>query len=139
MNNINKNGWGLRVELVFIIIFLVCLIIATVGLLEFGLLGDKASQYNNNTNSAYFSYSALENQLNNASVRYYNNYYYDSDEDEIIIRHSTLINSHYMGELIDEDGNKCVGYTKVVRQFDGPSFNTYIKCPKYITNGYTYE
>ena len=36
----NKNGWGLRVELVIILLFLICLAIACIGLNRFGLLGE---------------------------------------------------------------------------------------------------
>ena len=36
----NKNGWGLRVELFYILIFLFCLVVATIGLNRLGLLGE---------------------------------------------------------------------------------------------------
>ena len=36
----NKNGWGLRVELLYILMFLFCLVIATIGLNRLGLLGE---------------------------------------------------------------------------------------------------
>lgn len=133
----NKNGWGLRVELAFIIIFLICLMITTIGLINMGLLGDDSN--NNSTNSSNFSYQVLENQLNNASIRYYNDYKYDLNDGSVVIRHSTLINSNYIGELIDGNGNKCVGYTKIIKQIDGPSFTSYIKCQNYISNGYEYK
>ena len=138
MNKINKNGWGLRAELMFILLFLVCLLIATIGLIRFGLLGDN-NNVKGNINSIYFSYQALENQLYSASVRYYNNHNYDKNDDYIVIRSYALVNYGYMSELLDEDGNKCVGYTRVVKQINGPSFTPYISCPKYKTNGYQYE
>ena len=37
----NKNGWGLRVELMFILLFLICLVMATIGLNQLGLLGNE--------------------------------------------------------------------------------------------------
>lgn len=138
MKKLNKNGWGLRSELMFIILFMVCLLIATIGLIRFGLLGDN-NNVKGNINSPYFSYPALELQLNNASVRYYNSHYYNEYDDNIIIRSYALVNFGYMKELLDEDGKPCVGYTRVVNQNNGPSFTSYISCPKYKTNGYDYE
>ena len=138
MNRLNNNGWGLRAELMFIILFLVCLFIATIGLIRFGLLGD-SNNVKGNINSPYFSYPALENQLNLASQRYYVSHNYDASGENMVIRSYALVNFGYMHELLDEDNNKCVGYTRVVKQANGPSFTSYISCPKYKTNGYEYE
>ena len=41
-----KNGWGLRVELLFILLFIVCLIIAVIGLNRMGVIGGDLSSIN---------------------------------------------------------------------------------------------
>ena len=133
---IKKNGWGLRFELVFIMIFLICLLITTIYLNKMGLLGNS----NKNTESkAYFSYNALENRLNESTKRYYQNTYDEYYSTNITIRSYTLISSGYMSELLDEDGNKCSGYTTVKHTSDGNEFKSYVNCPKYKTVGYMYE
>ena len=35
----NKNGWGLRAELLIILLFVICLAVACIGANKFGLLG----------------------------------------------------------------------------------------------------
>ena len=37
----NKNGWGLRAELGFLLLFLICLLVSTIGLHELGMFGAK--------------------------------------------------------------------------------------------------
>ena len=132
----NKNGWGLRVELMFIVLFLICLLIATIGLNKLGLFGGPGLLDNNTT----YSYTELENRMNEASKRYYqNNYEYVSYE-TIIIRSSTLLLNGYMSNMLDENGNVCSGYTKVyTNYYSEPIFTTYINCPGYKTAGYDYE
>ncbi len=132
----NKNGWGLRVELMFIIIFLVCLLIATIGLKRMGMFGGDTSYEKPDDN---FSYVKLENSLNEASKRYYQNHYEDSTT-EVTIMSSTLISNGYISILKDENGRVCSGYTKVLSNYSGGLvFTSYINCPNYKTVGYTYE
>ncbi len=130
------NGWGLRFELVFIMIFLICLLIATIYLNKMGLIGNSEKE---TENKVYFSYSALENRLNESSKRYYQNNYDEFASTNVTIRSYTLISSGYMSELLDEDGNKCSGYTAVQHTEDGTTFKSYVNCPKYKTVGYIYE
>ena len=81
----------------------------------------------------------LENRMNEASKRYYQNNYDEFASTNITIRSYTLISSGYMSELLDEDGNKCSGYTAVKHAEDGTTFKSYVNCPKYKTVGYIYE
>ena len=132
----NKNGWGLRVELLFIILFLVCLIIATIGLKKMGMFGEESPFEKKDDN---FSYSRLESTLNDASRRYYQNNYEDNTT-ETTIMSSTLISNGYMSTLKDGNGRACSGYTKVVSNYSGGLiFTSYINSPNYKTAGYTYE
>jgi len=131
------NGWGLRFELVFIMIFLICLLVTTIGLNKFGLLG--GSDNDNDLNKVYFSYKTLENKMTEAAKRYYQNNYDQYLYNDAVIRSYTLIYDGYMSEIVDEFGNKCSGYTIVKQGDDGLNFKSYINCPKYKTEGYVYE
>ena len=73
----NKNGWGLRVELAFILLFLVCLLIATIGLSKFGLIGGEkeAHEIHGDMINDSFNYSSLENKLTVSANKYYNEKY----------------------------------------------------------------
>lgn len=133
----NKNGWGLRVELLFIVIFLICLLVATIGLRKFGLFGNPSALDKDYTYKV--SYDELEAKMNDASRRYYENNYDNKEEDIITIKSYTLLFNGYMTDLIDEFGNKCSGYTKVISSNGKSSFTTYINCPNYKTTGYEYE
>lgn len=130
---LNKKGWGLRVELLFIVLFLVCLLIATIGLNRFGLFG------NSNVNNDAFSYSDLEYKLNDAAKRYYQNNYEVSLDNTLIINSSTLLFNGYLSNFVDGNNNNCSGYTRVISKSGSITYTSYIKCPNYKTPGYDYE
>ena len=125
------NGWGLRVELLFIVIFLVCLLIATLGLTRMGLFD------NNGLNN--FSYNELENRMNEAAKRYYQNTYDNNENVNLTINSSTLLSRGYMTELLDENNKVCSGYTKIIKNNSNTIYSTFINCPNYKTPGYSYE
>ncbi len=135
----NKNGWGLRVELLFILLFLICLVMATIGLNQLGLLGNQentgrtpASNSNND-----FSYQTLETKLTEGARKYFSDYYnHTITEDMIIVRSSTLYYGGYVNKLYDERDKECSGYVKIINAGSGVIYNPYIKCSKYETNGY---
>ena len=119
----NKHGWGLRKELAFVLLFVFCLLIAMVGLSEFGL-----------TESSYdeTSYRTLENRLTSAALDYYEDKY-NTSGDVVIIKLSTLKNNGYISKFEDANGVECNGYTKIVNSEVGVS---YIRCFGYKTGGY---
>ena len=119
----NKNGWGLRKELAFIVMFLVCLLMAAYGLNTLGLVDKNASS----------KYRSLENKLTEAALDYYNDKY-TSNGDTVIIKYSTLYNNGYIGKLKDSNGHECSGYTKITSSRSGVS---YINCFTYKTEGYS--
>lgn len=119
--------WGLRVELLFILIFVICLLISTVGLNRLGILGDK-SIFDDNVGK--YSYDRLEKMVSTAGLNYYNDRYYS---DSIIVKTSTLTSSGYLSPLYDEDGRKCTGYAKVMNSKVSVG---YIKCFGYKTSEY---
>ena len=77
----NKHGWGLRKELAFILLFVFCLLIAMVGLSQFGLTEDSSDKT---------SYKTLENKLTSAALEYYNDKYNSASGDVVIIKFSTF-------------------------------------------------
>lgn len=132
----NKNGWGLRVELLIILMFVICLVIVSIGLNRIGLLGENpdAPLY---TEKEDYDYSKLENTLVDASKKYFSEYYeHELNEEELIIRLSTLKYNGYISDLLDENGKSCSGYTKVIKSGDGIVYIAYINCSKYKTDGY---
>ncbi len=91
----NKNGWGLRVELLYILMFLFCLVIATIGLNRLGLLGENPDALikPDTEEKEVYSYEPLERKVVEAAKKYYIDNYSDSSEDIVIIRTSTLISN----------------------------------------------
>lgn len=120
----NKHGWGLRKELAFVLLFVFCLLVAMVGLSEFGLTEETGKSK---------SYKTMENELTSAALKYYNEKYNTQGEDVVIIKLSTLKNNGYISEFKDSSGVNCSGYTKIVNSNVGLS---YIRCFGYKTGGY---
>ena len=124
----NKNGWGLRAELGFILLFLICLIISSIGLSQFGLL--KNGKYNNsNSNESYY---ILENDVAASAKKYYNRYYKNGADQTVIIGVKALITNGYINEVKDKYGNDCTGYAKILS--NGTS-QAYLSCKYYKTTG----
>ncbi len=133
----NKNGWGLRVELVFILMFLICLVIAIIGLNRFGLLGDNDNSLINQGKNNTFSYGILESKITASAKRYFLDYYDNELQmDKVIVRASTLYYNGYMEKLYDDDNDSCSGYVEVINVSGGLVYVPYIKCSNYKTIGY---
>ncbi len=137
----NKNGWGLRAELFYILVFLFCLVIATIGLNRLGLLGhNENALIKPDDSSEVYSYEPLETKVLEAAKKYYLDNYNGTSEDIVIVRVSTLQSGGYLGDLLDDKNNKCSGYAKVINTSGGQLvYVSYIKCPKYKTTGYESE
>lgn len=130
----NKNGWGLRMELVIILLFVICLLIATIGLSKFGLLrGEGQIEYYGTDERDTFAYSILEKKIENAAINYYNNKYTSGTNDTVIISTKTLKATGYLSELYDGNNRKCTGYAKILK--NGVCLS-YLKCSRYRTSGY---
>ena len=69
----NKNGWGLRVELLYILMFLFCLVIATIGLNRLGLLGENPDALikPDTEEKEVYSYEPLERKLASGMLKFY--------------------------------------------------------------------
>ncbi len=135
----NKNGWGLRVELAFVLLFLVCIVMSTIGLRRMGLLDNAAGVYtdsddsiNNNIN---YDYDALEKEVVDAADEYFKEYHSNSQE-TITINTSALISNGYLSPMHDSKGRECRGYAM---KLSNGNIVSYIKCGFYKTTGYNEE
>ena len=131
----NQNGWGIRWELGIILLFIVCLIVATIGINKLGLF-DEHTTYVTDTPSSGYDYNALESRLSAAAVKYYKNKYPNGTTDTLIISYSTLKNNGYISALYDERDRECNGYSKVT---GSGACVSYVRCSRYRTSGYTRE
>ena len=130
----NKNGWGLRAALGFILLFLVCLLVATIGLHRLGIFGSSSTSITGTNNSGNFNYTEAENRVSEAAKRYYNNNYPNGASDTVIISVNTLKNNGYLNPIYDNLNRECRGYAKVLPTGTCVS---YIRCGFYKTTGYS--
>ena len=132
MIKMNKNGWGLRVELAFILLFLICIIISSIGLRKFGLLTG-----NNDTNvTSNDFYNKIENQVSRAAKKYYNRYYINGNDQTVYISVESLVTNGYLDEVKDKYNNDCTGYATIL--INGTT-QSYLSCKYYKTPGYNEE
>ena len=132
----NKKGWGLRVELVFVLLFLICLLTATIGLQKLGIFGEGDNTIDRTETKNNDSYIELENKLSDSAKRYYESTYPNGSSDTIIINYNSLKNNGYIDYLNDNYGRECNGYAKILRSGICVS---YIRCTFYKTTGYSVE
>lgn len=133
-----KNGWGLRTELLFILMFIVCLVVATIGLNRIGFIGGTFSAIDMfNGKDTKESYIMIENDLVKVAANYATEYYGGKyPEDEFTIRLTTLINTGYTSKLTDPKNRECSGYVDVKKVNSSLIYTPYIKCATYRTEGY---
>ena len=133
----NKNGWGLRAELAFVLLFLVCILISTIGLYRLGLLKNASGIYDDDTgyirNNVNYDYDSLERQVVSAAEKYYNENYSEIN-DTIVVTTSTLKSKGYLSPLYDYRGKECNGYAVILKT---GNIVSYIKCGLYKTSGYS--
>ncbi len=141
----NKHGWGLSSELIFILIFIICLIIAVIGLKEFSLMEEFNPNYYSNTNTnndsinKEYNYQELEVRLKNSTIDYINDVYNnDLGLDTLIIQSSLLRKMGYLSNYSDEDDKYCSGYCEVyLNENNEIIYEPYVKCGDYYeSKGY---
>lgn len=127
----NKKGWGLRVELGFILLFLVCLLIATLGLNRLGIFSKSSDEIH--IDSGTYDYVSIENKVTSAAKKYYSVNYPNGSNDTLVVKTDTLKSNGYLSSIKDGLGRECSGYSKIL-----PSGTcvSYIKCSSYKTTGY---
>ena len=131
--------WGLRWELCIIIVFIICLLIATFGLNRFGLLSSEGNEYVRYIGveeGDTYSYSDLESKISQAGRKYYNNHYPNGVKEDVIVSADRLISAGYLSPLYDGKRRRCTGYAHITT--NGTSFG-YVKCHRYRTEGYNLD
>ena len=135
----NKNGWGLRAELGFVLFFLICILISTIGLRRMGLLDNAAGVYTDSdssiNNGINYDYDALEKQVVDAAEKYFEKNY-SGEEGTITINTAALISNGYLSSITDSRGRDCSGYAM---RLPNGNIVSYIKCGFYKTTGYSEE
>jgi len=128
---LNNKGWGIREMLVLsaVLIFFFGVAIYFIYLLYSSLdldLKDDSDYVD------VLQYVALEDNLEEAALEYLEdlNQVFDAD---VVIFLKDLVAADYISGINDPNtGNACDGYVEVNENIIYP----YIKCDKYITNGY---
>lgn len=126
---LNNNGWSLGREVFYIIIFVICLVIAIIGIIRMNLFMGDTPAFDNDT----FDYNLLEIKLVNASKNYIDNK--DKVSNKEIIKSSLLINEGYMNDLKDGVGEECSGYVEATVD-EVIEYKAYVSCFNYTTAGY---
>lgn len=133
----NKHGWGLRAELAFVLLFLICIVISTIGLYRLGLLKNAAGYYDDSNgyikDNVNYDYDSLEKKLVDAASKYYSDKY-KSNNDTIVVTSRTLIDSGYLSPMYDSRNKECNGYAIILKN---GNIVSYIKCSIYKTAGYS--
>lgn len=141
----NKNGWGLTNELIFILIFIICLVIVVIGLKKLSLLENFNPNYHSNTDTnngaveKEYDYNSLEEKLRNSTIKYIEKEYNNQlGIDTLIIQSDTLREKGYLTDYSDENGKYCSGYCEVyINENDVIEYKPYVKCDDlYETEGY---
>lgn len=140
---LNNNGWTVITVIVILLFFVLCLIIAFLGIEKLGLLRKPMDLYYTEVvaEEPYvknFSYFDLENTLESSTKKYFNDVYNNEIyKDTIIINASTLKKNGYLDNFVDDKNNSCSGYTEVfMNSINEIEYYAYIKCDNYKTEGY---
>ena len=125
----NKNGWSLKEMLLLSSILLLFLLVAIYYIV---------SLYNNfDSEVKATNYSLLEEKLEKRALIYLNDYYDEIlTNDNITITRSVLRSYNLDIILEDNEGNACSGYVIAHKTHDKIYTKSYIKCNKYMTDGY---
>lgn len=142
MKELNNNGWGLVSFLVFILIFVICLILSALGLKYIGLLDDDwhfvdFSILTKSKEEIDTSYNILEEKMTSSAKRYINDYYSNNlGLDTLNIKVSSLVNNGYLSDFTDIYNKECTGYVSVYLENNTIIYKPYLKCNNYETIGY---
>jgi hypothetical protein len=130
----NKKGWGLRAELGFLLLFLICLLVATIGLHKMGIFGSGNTNIISTEKGSSVNYANLENKVSESAKRYYESNYPNGSNDTVIVSIDTLKSAGYLSPIYDNLNRECKGYAKIL-----PSkiCVSYIRCGFYKTTGYS--
>ncbi len=126
---LNKNGWGLKEMLILSGVLMLFLVIAIYYIYRLYSSLDMA------TTDDY--YVLLEDRLEEQVKTYLDNYYEDSLTSDVITISSDVLKAHDLDiNLVDDNGDACMGYTLAYKSRGVTHIDSYIKCHDYVTDGY---
>ena len=135
---LNKKGWGFWTFLLFLLIFIICLLFSAWGLRKLGFLDEEWHFVNLNDffsgNVVSFDYSTLEKKMLDAAEDYVKGEYDGKlPAGTLNITVKTLLEKNYLDDLKDGKDRDCSGYVSV-SQSEG--YSSFLKCKRYTTSGY---
>lgn len=142
---LNKNGWGLAVEIIIILGVIVALVWAVYGFNKFGLVRNMNEALGTDIlpdliiSGEKVTYSIAEKNLIDASKAYIKDVYGDTTNIDTTIKLSRLIKDGYISTIRDKDNNACSGYVMVSNVSENVNYDAYLKCDDYKTTGYNEE
>ena len=148
---LKKSGKGLITELIYLLVFCICLVVSVVLTNQLGLikdLNDALNPVDDNTKEkienkinkitikSTKNYSQMEYEIKDVSKKYVKDNYSEIPS-TLIIRISTLIENEYLDNVYDAYENKCTGYTTCTKGLFFYKYKTYLKCgDSYQTKNY---
>ncbi len=146
MKKLNQNGWGLSVFLAFIVVFLIAIILISIGAERVGITENgntKTPSSNDSQDSIRYTKEEIsqaeqyEIMLREETSRYLSDINQDfSGVSSKIIPISELIQKNYLQSLMIA-GNICTGYSIIQIQEGVPLIQAFVHCGKvYTTEGY---
>lgn len=128
MKNLNNEGWGLGIFLVFIGVFFIALILITVIANKNGMDAESRPEYPKN--EELINYKQYEIIVKEEGIKYQEqNYPRIADGDSFYINIKKL-------DLDSEIIRKCTGYIKLGKNNNIYIYEPYLKCGSYKTDGY---
>ena len=146
MKRWNQNGWGEKDMITYCGIIALVLFVIYASWIQFDHLletsnvetvgSSRQSQVAEGTQRSQDDlsfYHSLENQLEESSQKYMEDTYDDKEEDQLITSEQ-LLEKEYIEAMVDPEGDVCFGYVNY--QSSDTSYQAYVKCPLYTTDGY---
>lgn len=136
---LNNRGWGLQAMLLCVLVLMIALIIIAVLVNQLGkVLGIETKPNEPTGVETKVTYADLENKAVEGAKKYHDKYYSDMlDREKITVTLKTLKNQSMLEDILDiKDKEQCSGYVLFTLQDGETSYQAYLKCSNYTTNGY---
>lgn len=142
---LNKNGWGLAVEIIIILGVIAMLVYAIYGLNQLGLVKNMNQALGTDVlpdliiSGETVTYSIAEADLIAATKAYVKDIYNGDISSDTTIKLSRLTKDGYMSPMRDKNNKSCSGYVMVTNVSQDIIYTPYLKCEDYKTPGYNEE
>ncbi len=135
---LNNRGWGLGVFLGFVVVLVLCIIVAGINAYRMGLSSSSPKHYfdseipnePSSSSSAVRDYNQLEETVRSAAEKYKQEKNPDFSSGSVSVSFQSLIRDGYMSSIAE-----CSGYVQLTQE-DRSTYSVYFHCPDHITSGY---